>query len=364
MGGSTNGNRGGRLRRAVLGGALLVGLLVATHPNTAIAEASADNRAAAEALFQEAGRLFKDGKYAEACSKLQDSNRLDPAAGTLMNLGRCYEKVGMTASAWLAYLDAASVSKRTGQSDRERSARDSASKLAPGLAKLTVQVPSAALVPSLEVKRDGDPLPKTLLNMAAPIDPGDHEISCSAQGKKPWTTRIHIDPSQGVTVVVPRLEDAPVAAASGPRERKAPTDPGGTVGTGGKQGDQESKGLGTTRALALVAGGLGLAGVAVGTVFGLGAMSDRDATNQNNRCTEGGCTPEGIDFNNKAHDKAMVSTVGFAVGGAALATGLVLWMVGSPRSRTEQRTGWRSVDVALSPPLGDRGGGLLVKGIW
>ena len=40
--------------------------------------------------------------------------RLDPGAGTLLNLGDCYEKSGRTASGWAAFREAVAVAHRTG----------------------------------------------------------------------------------------------------------------------------------------------------------------------------------------------------------------------------------------------------------
>ena len=56
--------------------------------------------AAAEWLFREGRALMKKGDFAPACAKLAESQRLDPAVGTLMNLAECEERIGRTASAW------------------------------------------------------------------------------------------------------------------------------------------------------------------------------------------------------------------------------------------------------------------------
>jgi len=68
------------------------------EPPTA-APTSATDPAAAEASFQQAKKLMSEGKYAEACPRLEESDRLDPADGTKLNLAVCYEQIGDTSKA-------------------------------------------------------------------------------------------------------------------------------------------------------------------------------------------------------------------------------------------------------------------------
>src|SRR5271154_1822433 len=88
-------------------------------PGSAHAD-GASSKAAAQALFEEARQLMIDGKFGEACPKLEESERLDPGAGTLLNLGHCYEKNGQTASAWVTYKDAANAADLRHRSDWAR----------------------------------------------------------------------------------------------------------------------------------------------------------------------------------------------------------------------------------------------------
>ena len=55
------------------------------------AEARADGKADAQRLFDEGLKLFDAKDYAKACERFAASQKLDRAAGTLLNLGRCFE---------------------------------------------------------------------------------------------------------------------------------------------------------------------------------------------------------------------------------------------------------------------------------
>ena len=87
----------------------------------------------AEALFQEGRTLLDQGKAAEACPKLAESHRLDPATGTLIALALCREAEGKLASAWAAFADAEGRARTEGSKDRETVARERAAALYPRL---------------------------------------------------------------------------------------------------------------------------------------------------------------------------------------------------------------------------------------
>src|SRR5436305_1863991 len=80
----------------------------------------------AQALFEEGRRLMAAGKYAEACPKLAASQKLDPGAGTLLNLASCYEKAGQNASSWATFKEAAAAARQSGHADWEKAAREKA----------------------------------------------------------------------------------------------------------------------------------------------------------------------------------------------------------------------------------------------
>src|SRR5258705_13207662 len=98
-------------------------LLAALGLSSAAARAQSGDSAVAQALFDQAKQLLADGRTAEACPKLEESQRLEPRSGTLINLARCYEQLGRLASAWSKYIEAATSAKASGNTEREAVAR-------------------------------------------------------------------------------------------------------------------------------------------------------------------------------------------------------------------------------------------------
>src|SRR5882672_4544932 len=78
-------------------------VLLALLPGTVHADATAAEKVAAEALFDDGRKLLADGRFAPACEKFEQSEHIDPAVGTLLYLAECYEKSGRTASAWATF---------------------------------------------------------------------------------------------------------------------------------------------------------------------------------------------------------------------------------------------------------------------
>src|SRR6516164_3682204 len=89
--------------------ALATGVLLAalTVPAVAHAQASPQDQAVAQSLYDEAKTLMNAKNFVQACPKLEESQRLDPSPATEFHLADCYEQVGRTASAWAAFLEVA-----------------------------------------------------------------------------------------------------------------------------------------------------------------------------------------------------------------------------------------------------------------
>jgi hypothetical protein len=94
------------------------------------------DKATAQALFEDALQLMGAKRYREACPKLEESERLDPALGTRFRLSECDEAVGRLASAWAGFLEVADLAHGSGQTDRENVARARAASIEPKLSRV------------------------------------------------------------------------------------------------------------------------------------------------------------------------------------------------------------------------------------
>jgi hypothetical protein len=271
--------------------------------------------AAAQSLFEEAKRLMAANRHAEACPKLEESQQLDPGSGTLINLADCYEHVGKLASAFRAF-KAAEVGARTvGNAPREQAARDRAAALEPRLPRLEVRVP-AAPAPGLEIRSDGVLLSQAQWGVPLPVDPGAHRVQASAPGRQSWETQVRAAANAPPVVVsVPELS----AAGSEAGEAVGPVAPPSA------EQPSQSPGLGTQRTLAIAAGGVGVVGVVIGSIYGLKSASKHDEADP--YCDDAwDCTnQDAFDAAEDARAAGNVSTVAFALGGVGLAAGAVLW---------------------------------------
>jgi serine/threonine-protein kinase len=183
----------------VRGFAIVVAVAAAGRPTWA-------DDASAKVLFDQGKSLFAEGKYGDACAKLEASFELAALSSTGGMLGACYEKVGKLASAWAAYRDAAAIAARQWFGERASAARDKAAELEPKLARFAIDA-TAARVPgtALTITVDGARLPDAAVGEALPIDSGPHVIVVDARGYAAWHVTIDAVDGERSQLDVPAL---------------------------------------------------------------------------------------------------------------------------------------------------------------
>ena len=350
--------------------AAILSLLVVTWASarTARGDASATDKATAQALFDEGKRLMEEGQYAKACPKLADSLRLDHGIGTMLNLAICYERNGQTASAWATFKDAAGEARVAGQVEREKLARDRAALLEPKLARLAIVVARESAVDGLLVRRDGEPVPTSTWGLPVPIDPGEHAIEASAPGRKAWATAVAVTPASSSEVAVPPLEPEVVVPVKPPPPAAVPPESPPLPLVAPRT--EPSPGA-AQRTWGIVGGVAGL--VAMGGSLGVGLAArhvydgSKQASGQDPQCSIGGvCTQQGEEQQKNAQSLAGIGT-GLFVGGAVLvAAGVVLFVTapskasGTRSGRTGRTERTERTEIELEPTLG----GAVLRGTW
>ena len=258
----------------------------------------------AEGLFRDGLRAFDAGEFDAACAALGESLHLDPKLGTLLNVALCHEKQGRVAAAWLEYAHAAAWAAQVGQTNRHDFAVEHGAALERRLFRVRLVLPAE---PSLAVEVDGESLPTPLRSLPLFLDPGDHTITVSAPGRRPYQSSLHVLPGPNVEELrVPALAAALVAPP--PPPVPVPAKP---------SGDRR-------RSVVFVLGAAGLIAVGVGAVFGAEAIVK---VGDIGTCTGSSC---GADPRGQARTAEVGSLVGLGVGAVALGAAVVV-SLGSPK---------------------------------
>ena len=309
--------------------ALLASLALAPP---AFADASPEDRAAADALYTEAGKLAKENRWAEACAKLEASIKLDPGIGAMLHLADCYEKTGRPASAWTTLHDAHDLATKAGDK-RAKEAEDRARLIEPTLSKLAIAVAPESGAAAVEVRRDGSVIEAGAWGTPVPVDPGGSR----GPGDGGREAGVEEDNHQS---------------------RRSPGDDGG----GARAGGRDERGAGARGGATLLGsaahcggdgGGRGRGGGGGGCRgWGAGVRGEERLAGDCHGSAPLQCNAAGVDRYGQAVTLANVANVGFALGAAALATGAAV-SHGAGRGRRRAR----GVEVRV-------GEGVWVTGRW
>lgn len=289
-----------------------------------------------------------------ACTELLLDAELDPNPERLFAAGRCEEGTGRIASAWTRYRKAARRAEERGDSGAD--ARAAAAKLEPSLSRIEVRVP--AFDPStLEVWLDGKLLRPEAVGFPIPVDPGSHEITVLASGRVPWSVKVSPPPASVTRIDVPvlvRLEQATpgVAQVEMPPSDRGPAMPlPQFVPPPPAPGVRDEDPGKSQRTVAWVLGGAGVGGILLGAYFSLKSA----ATRADMQCTDGHCPASEMAALDRSRHQSALATWSFGLGGASLATGVVVYVLAPARERA-------STALRVAPVLGANNAGLTASG--
>lgn len=265
--------------------------------------------ATADALFREARALMKKGDFASACPKLADSHRLDPAAGTAINLGDCLEKVGKLADALQAQRDALDLlsagDKRMGPVKEQIAA------LEKRVPRLTIKLAPGAPADT-KVKRDDVELGEGSLGTALPVNPGEHWVTVVARGRA--------DSRRKVTLKEGQAEEVEVAPSSESTSESAQSRAGEQGPSPAHRDAPASQDAPAQKTLGWVFAAVGAVSLGVGGWYWAKAVETKGKA----------CPADCSGLVDQEGRERRVATIGLIGGGVALGSGVMLIIFAPP----------------------------------
>ena len=313
------------MRSIRLGAPLAVVLAGSLWTASALAQSEAD-RATARHLGQQGQEALDAKDYKKSEDAFRRADGLYHAPTLVLGLARAQAAQGKVVEAWENYhrviLEAVTTTPVFAKALED--AKKEIGPLEDRRSRVTINV-SGADAP--RVTLDDIPVKPEALGVERFVDAGSHVLKASADGFAPATKTFSVgegkadvesltlvrDPNAAAAVVPPAGAGAPMpgAADNGGAGKAAPV--GTDAGPSGPRNHTP----------ALIAFGVGGVGLVVGAVTGGLALGKHGTLA--NECTNGACSPSAQSDLDSYHSTALLSTIGFIVGGVGVAAGAVLW---------------------------------------
>jgi hypothetical protein len=310
-------------------------------------DASSQDIAQARQLGQQAQAAYDKGDFTESEKLWAAAAKLYTQAPTLtLGLARTQAKLGKVVAAQESYNK---IVREWGSNpnpppafkDAVEAAKTEVVAVSAKVASVTVSVEGPA---NPQVTIDGQPVPAAALGLKRPVDPGSHKVTATADGYKPADTTFSVteggsaaatlkmEKAAGAVAVAPVPGGGPGPAA-GPA---SPAEPGADVGTG--------KGN-SNKTLAIVAFGVGGAGLVVGAITGAIALGK--AGDLKNVCDANKTCPSTSQSDVDSYKSVgTISTIGFIVAGVGGVAGVVLLLT-APKDNAASASTGRYTTVAV-----------------
>lgn len=251
--------------------------MLAFSPVTALAQVpstSTERHDLAEKAFHEGKKALLAREYERAADLFRTSQEAEPAAGTLINLAECYEKLERFASATRTYaLGRDAAAKRTPpRNDWVQLASDRIAAIRPFLSYARI---SGTVPPGGHLELDGEPLDTTALGSPLPMDPGEHRLTMKAGNERVGSQTFAVAPRADVPVTF----TWPAPGSKVPQASNEPRNPSNS-----KSGSVEASEERGPSPLTFVFAGLSVASIGAGTGFLLARNGQIHAILDDERC--------------------------------------------------------------------------------
>jgi hypothetical protein len=150
---------------------------------------------AAEETFVRGRELMAQRKYLAACAAFEQSQHLDPAAGTRFNLAGCYVEIGKLATAWTMYRELARSDKNA---ERRAKSNELATQLTPRVPKLKMILHGTPAGVNVFMNATNV---NALIGIETPVDFGTYTIAAGAPKHRGWRKTVEVKQEGGVITV-------------------------------------------------------------------------------------------------------------------------------------------------------------------
>jgi len=299
-------------------------------PTSVFAQADSD-RATARALAEEGYNALRAQRFDVADDRFRRADALIHAPTLVVDDGRALMGLGHYVEAQERF----ELVLREGVADNApavwKAALQDAAKLLeevkPKVAWLTVTVPN---VSHPHVKIDGRPISQAAIGVKVAANPGNPVVEVSADGYETKQQSVTLGEGGEQTLEV-SLAAAPPQGVSTPPPAAPPPIP-------------TKEPSGSRHVSAYVAFGFGGVGIAVGTITGLLALQKH--SDLASVCSAGTCPRSAESTLNSYHSLGLISGIGFGVGLAGAAMGIVLLSTGK---KAENSASSHELHLQVSP---------------
>lgn len=273
---------------------------------------SPETKASAQDQFRRGREALKQHDYATALKLFRQSQELLPTPGTLLNLANCEKELGLLVSA-RQHFQQALAQLPENDVGRTGFVKQSLAAIEPRVPRLQIKLSSAG-VAGARVMLDDAVVATASLGTEIMVDPGKHVIVVSASNlpDRRYETTLQEGKSASITVEPGARESAPPPVVLAKPPPPPPPPPPSTSGQ---------------RIAGFVVGGIGIAGLGVGAVTGVLALSKKSELEK--ECPNAAaCSAQGVAKASEGKRLSLVSTASLIAGGVGFGVGFILVLTG------------------------------------
>jgi hypothetical protein len=317
--------------------ALLVGTALWLAAGSVRAQQVDDaTRGAARTLGYDGVRAYNAGDYAVADQKLDKAYRALKAPSLGLWSARTLVKLGRLVEASERYREVTRLETAGGDQAVQKQAQTDAEAeldaLTPRIPSLVVEL-EGATPEDTTVSIDGVALAAALVGERRPANPGKHSV-LGRRGADEARSEVTLAEGDQKSVRLVFMQKVPGTAPTPLTEPAPPVDDGETSGA-------------SQRLIGWISLGAGGVGLALGSTFGVLALSKHSDLEDGGSCRGDQCLRTVSDDVDSLRTQRTVSTVGFIAGAALAATGVVLVLT-APRDSESPRSAIRLGPNAVS----------------